>query len=246
MAYRRGRTKTSYFPLFAALLILFSLSSQAKDYTQAMGAIVCDGAIRGIATHIQLPDAFDVNQSIIVTAAHVLYNPLRDQLFSQCHYRPHNKRLSGIAFEAISKHNYSVQNKDKIAQAINDLIFIRLKNRTHQPSLKLTKGFSSKVSEFYFINPIADGFKQTSCQKIDHPHLTNDKLLLHDCPAKKGTSGSPIIDSKSGEIIAVHGGRFTVKVAKNGGENTQWIGQARRIDLLAASHLNRLTSEQIN
>jgi V8-like Glu-specific endopeptidase len=246
VAYRHGRTKTSYLPLITALFMLCSLSSQAKDYTQAVGAVVCDGAIRGIATHIQLPDASNANQSIIVTAAHVLYNPLRDQLFNQCHYRPHNKRLSGIAFEAISKHNYSVKNKDKIAQAVNDLVFIRLKKRAHQPSLKLTEDLFSKVSEFSFINPIADGFKQTSCQKIDHPHLTNDRLLLHDCPAKKGTSGSPIIDSKSGEIIAVHGGRLTVKVAKNGDENTPWIGQARRIDLIAASLLNRLTSEQIN
>lgn len=246
VAYKHGRTKSSYLTLIAPLLMLFSLSSQAKDYTQAVGTVVCDGAIRGIATHIQLPDTFDADQSIIVTAAHVLYNPQRDQLFNQCHYRPHNKRLSGIAFEAISKHNYSVKNKDKIAQAVNDLIFIRLKNRVHQPSLKLAEDLFSEVSEFSFINPILGGFKQTSCEKIGHPDLTNDKLLLHDCPAEKGTSGSPVINNKSGEIIAVHGGRFTIQKANNGIENTQWIGQARRVDLLALRLFNRLTSGKIN
>ena len=246
MAYRHGRTKTSYLPLITALLMLCSLSSQAKDYTQAVGAVVCDGAIRGIATHIQLPHGFDPNQSVIVTAAHVIYNPQTDKLFSQCHYRPQNKRLSGIEFKTVSAHSYSVNNKAKIAQAEGDLVFIQLKNRAHQPALKLSEDLFSKVSEFSFINPILDGFKQTGCQKIDHPYLTNNKLLLHNCPAEKGTSGSPVIDSKSGEIIAVHGGRFAVQTAKNGDENTEWIGQARRIDLIALSLLNRLTSEKIN
>jgi hypothetical protein len=38
------------------------------------------------------------------------------------------------------------------------------------------------------------------------------------------------VDSTSGDIIAVHGGRFAVQTAKNGEENTQWIGQAKRIN----------------
>jgi V8-like Glu-specific endopeptidase len=224
-----GRTNANFLALVTALFILCSLPTQAKDYTQAVGTIYCDGAIRGIATHIDtLKDSHD--QSVIMTAAHVLYSPQTDQLFNQCHYRPQNKRLSGIAFETISAHNYSVKNKDKIAQAESDLVFIRLKNRAHQPKLKLAQDFYNVASKFSLISSDLDGFKLTRCNKIDHPNLNSDKLLLHNCPVQQGSSGSPILDSGSREVIAIHGGRFSVQTAKNGKENTKWIGQARRID----------------
>jgi V8-like Glu-specific endopeptidase len=210
--------------------MLCSLPTQAKDYTQAVGTIYCDGGTRGIATHIQPPQGFDPNQSVIVTAAHVIYDPQTDQLFNQCDYRPQNKRLSGLGFKTISTHSYSVNNKDKIAQAESDLVFIQLKNRAHQPTLRLAEKISSSIVEFSLISPYAGNFKQTQCQKINHPHLKNDQLLLHNCSVQEGSSGSPIVDSTSGDIIAVHGGRFAVQTAKNGEENTQWIGQAKRIN----------------
>ena len=236
MKYTLGRTNASLLILVTALFMLFSLPTQAKDYTQAVGTIFCDGGVRGIATHIQSLQDFDPNQSVIVTAAHVIYDPQTDQLFNQCNYRPQNKRLNSIAFEAISKHNYSVNNKDKIAQAESDLVFIRLKNKAHQPTLRLAEN-SSSIVEFSMISPYVGNFKQTQCQKINHPHLKNDQLLLHNCSVQEGSSGSPIVDSTSGDIIAVHGGRFAVQTAKNGEENTQMIGQARSIDALAYSHL---------
>ena len=229
MTTRQGRTDTSFLALVFALFLLISPSTQAKDDSQALGTIYCDGGIRGIATHIQLPQGFDPNQSVIATAAHVLYSPQTDQLFNQCHYRPQNKRLSGIGFETVSSNSYSVNNKDKIAQAESDLVFIRLKNRAHQPRLKLAQDVSNAASEFSLISSDLDGFKLTRCSKIDHPHLNSDKLLLHNCPVQQGSSGSPLLNDSS-EIIAVHGGRFTVQTAKNGEENTEWIGQARRID----------------
>jgi hypothetical protein len=223
-----GRTNANFLALVTALFILCSLPTQAKDYTQAVGTIYCDGAIRGIATHIDtLKDSQD--QSVIMTAAHVLYNPQTDQLFNQCHYRPQNKRLSGIAFETISAHNYSVKNKDKIAQAESDLVFIRLKNRAHQPKLKLAQDFYNVESKFSLISSDLDGFKLTRCNKIDHPHLNSDKLLLHNCPVQQGSSGSPLLNA-SGDVIAIHGGRFTVQIAKDSKESAEWIGQARRVD----------------
>ena len=236
MKYTLGRTNASLLILVTAVFMLCSLPTQAKDYTQAVGTIFCDGGVRGIATHIQSLQDFDPNQSVIVTAAHVIYDPQTDQLYNQCNYRPQNKRLSSIAFETISFHSYSVNNKDKIAQAESDLVFIRLKNRAHQPTLRLAEN-SSSIVEFSLISPYADSFKQTQCQKINHPHLKNDQLLLHNCSVQEGSSGSPIVDSTSGDIIAVHGGRFAVQTAKNGEENTQWIGQARSIDALAYSIL---------
>ena len=228
MKNRLGNTDANFLAPIIALFLLFSPSTQAKDASQALGTIYCDGGIRGIATHIQSPQGVDPNQSVIVTAAHVIYNPQTDQLFNQCHYRPQNKRLSGIGFETLSSHSYSVNNKDKIAQAESDLVFIQLKKRAQQPRLKLAQDFSNAESEFSLISPDLDGFKQTRCNKINHPHLNSDKLLLHDCPVQQGSSGSPLLNA-SGDVIAIHGGRFTIQTAKNGEENTQWIGQARRI-----------------
>lgn len=224
-----GGKKNINSMLVSALLILCSLPTQAKELTQAVGTIYCDGGIRGVATHIETTQNHQ-DHSVIVTAAHVLYNPQTDQLFNQCHYRPQNKRLSGIGFEKISSHSYSVKNKDKIAQAESDVVFIRLKNRAHQPKLKLVQDFSTAESEFSLISSDLDGFKLTSCQKINHPHLNSDKLLLHNCPVQQGSSGSPILDSESGDVIAVHGGRFTIQTAKDSKESAEWIGQARRID----------------
>ena len=240
MVFRLSRRNASFLALASALLTLYSLPTQAKDFTQAVGTIYCDGGIRGIATHIQSLQGFDPNQSVVATAAHVIYDPQTDQLFKHCNYRPQNKRLSSIAFETISSHSYSVKNKDKIAQAESDLVFIRLINKAHQPTLRLAEDTSSSILEFSLISPYVGHFKQTPCQKINHPHLKNDKLLLHNCSVQEGSSGSPIVDSTSGNIIAVHGGRFAVQTAKNGEENTEWIGQARRINWLTHSLLNTL------
>lgn len=246
MKYRLGRTNASFLTLVTVLFMLCSIPSQAGDYTQAVGTIYCDGGIRGIATHIQLPPNFKDNDSVIVTAAHVLYNPQTDQLFNQCDYRPQNKRLSGIGFETVSAHKYSVKNRDKIAQAESDLVFIKLKNTAHQSALKLAQNFSNKVSEFSFIGPNLDSFKQTKCQKINHPQLASDALLLHNCTVQQGSSGSPILDSVSGDIIAVHGGRFTLQTAKDSKENTEWIGQARRIDFQTHNALGHIINREIN
>jgi V8-like Glu-specific endopeptidase len=208
-----------------------------------VGTIICDGGIRGVATHIQLPDGFDTDHSVIVSAAHVLYDPQTNQLFNQCHYRPQNKRLSGIGFKAISALKYSVQEMDKIAQAEGDIVFIELKSTAYQPALKLRQDTSNAFTNLVLIGPYADSFKQTKCHKINHHYLKNNKLLLHSCAVKEGDSGSPIIDSERGEIIAVHGGRLAIQTTKESTTEKQWMGQARRIDITALKLLSRLTSE---
>ena len=245
MTNRIGSIDANFIAPVIALFLLIAPSTQAKDDTQAIGTIHCDGGIRGIATHIETTKNYQ-DHSVIVTAAHVLYNSQTDQLFNQCHYRPQNKRLSGIAFNVISKHNYSVTNKDKIAQAEGDLVFIQLKNKAHQPRLKLAKDFSIKVLDLSFIGPNLDSFKQTKCQTINYPQLASDALLLHNCLVQKGSSGSPILDSESGDVIAVHGGRFTVQTAKDSKESTEWIGQARRIDFQTHNALSQIISRVIN
>ena len=220
MKYKTGRINASLLTLATALFTFYSLPIQAKDSA--------------------------ANHSVIVTAAHVIYDPQTDQIFNQCDYRPQNKRLSSIAFKAISKHNYSVNNKDKIAQAESDLVFIQLKNKAHQPTLRLTEKISNSIVEFSLISPYAGNFKQTQCQKINHPHLKNDQLLLHNCAVQGGSSGSPIVDSASGNVIAVHGGRFNIQKNKSSDKKPQLIGQGRRISPSIHRSLNQLLTNQLN
>jgi hypothetical protein len=239
----RGRINTGFLALVTALFMLSSLPIQARDYTQAVGTIFCDGGIRGIATHIQSPQNFDPNQSVIVTAAHVIYDPKTDEPFDQCLYRPQNKRLGGIEFQTISQHSYSITNSDKVDQAESDLIFIRLKHRAYQPTLNLITDFI-EVSKFSFIGSDLELFRQSQCQTINHPYVTSKKLLLHNCPVGMGSSGSPIIHSHSNEIMAVHGGRFSIQTDSISDRPQQWIGQARRIDPSIHSALIDLLSAQ--
>ena len=243
MRNRSSLNKQSFLKLLSSLLIFNPMPLIAEDYTQAVGTIYCDGGIRGIATHIKVPKDFAANHSVIVTAAHVIYNPQTDQLFSQCDYRPQNKRLGGIEFKTISAHNYSTKNSDKVDQAESDLIFIKLKHRAYQPTLKLSKNFSNEASKLSFISSDLDNFKQTECQKINNTHVTSDKLLLHNCPADVGSSGSPIIDGQSSELVAVNGGRFNFQTTKNSHKDPQWIGQARRIDSMIDLSLRSLGLE---
>ena len=72
MKYKTGRINASLLTLATALFTFYSLPIQAKDYTQALGTIYCDGGVRGIATHIKLAKDSAANHSVIVTAAHVI------------------------------------------------------------------------------------------------------------------------------------------------------------------------------
>ena len=66
------------------------------EMLKSVGTIYCDGALRGSATHVYT--ATKTHPSVIVTAAHVLYNRVDGQAFKDCSYRPQNKRLTAIPF----------------------------------------------------------------------------------------------------------------------------------------------------
>jgi len=53
--------------------------------------------------------------------------------------------------------------------------------------------------------------------------------VLHNGPVQQGSAGRPLLNA-SGDVIAIHGGRFTVQTAKDSKESAEWIGQARRVD----------------
>ena len=89
----------------------------------AVGTIICDGGLRGTATHIK-SSSTDANQSIIITAAHILFDVKSGNRYASCSYLPKNKRLSAISFKTISEHNFDPSNSNKIAQSESDIVFV--------------------------------------------------------------------------------------------------------------------------
>jgi len=228
-----------YLQAVCALLCLASLHGQATDFTKALGTVYCDGGIRGTASHIALPKQYKNNQSIIVTAAHVLYDKHTDSLFKDCYYRPQNKRLSNITFAKISAHSYSAKAENKIAQAENDIVFIQLKHRAYQPALALSQSKIGRAGALSLlgVNPSKNpDFVSSDCQQLHFDAVLDQKLLLHNCPSKSGDSGAPILDNKSGEIIAVHGGRLNLKLHRQATNQGNWVKQGRLIDPATIKH----------
>jgi len=236
-------SKLTIRPLQAVcvLLCLSPLHGQAADFTKAVGTVYCDGGIRGTASHIALSEKLQNKQSIILTAAHVLYNKQTAKPFKDCYYRPQNKRLSSIAFEQISAHSYSTNSKNKITQAENDIVFIKLKRKIHQPTLSLFQTKTDKSNKLLLIGLNLDQqsiFESNRCQQLNSDALSNQKLLLHNCPSKGGDSGAPIIDRDSGEIVGVHGGKLNFQPSGNTADLGKWINQGRRIDSQTIEYLN--------
>jgi len=229
------------------LISFFASNLQASELQNALGTIFCDGAVRGTASHIESPSGYQSNHSVVVTAAHVIYNQQTDQPFSACFYRPQNKRLSAIGFKAVSTHRYSTKNIDKIAQAEGDIVFIQLKQKAYQPTLNLSENFLSNSKQLTLLHldpnqPI--DFTYSHCQQINHSYLKSYKLVLHNCPAQKGSSGSPIIERDSGRIFAIHGGRFNIKINSDNKQSKNWVGQARRIDAATLETLKNITKNK--
>ena len=220
-----------------------------KKLLRSVGTIFCDGGLRGTATHIKT--ALRQDRSIILTAAHVLFDQKTCALFQQCHYRPENRRLGGIGFAAISKHQYNPASKNKIRQAETDIVFVALKKKAYQKSLNLAKPNNTVINTIQLLGYNADS--QTislsdNCTGFESGSFVSEQLLLHNCDAHSGASGGPIISATEHDdnktIIAVHGGTLMSAtfstdnlVAGAKVDPEQWINQARIID---KALLNRL------
>ena len=231
MKFRAGITKGGFLPLLSALFLLGLHPSQAAEYTRALGTIYCDGGIRGTASHISLPKNYQHSQSVILTAAHVMFNQHSGKPYKQCAYLPHNKRLSGIAFETLSVHNYPIESSDKIAQASRDIVFVKLKHRVHQPTLSLAKNASTNAENLLLLSISHKdnaNFESWECQQLHYQNFPQDQILLHNCPSKAGDSGAPILDSNKGTIVAIHGGRLNLGVKDQQLKSNIWVKQARR------------------
>ncbi|MGB2155010.1 MAG: hypothetical protein ACPHVT_06010, partial [Porticoccaceae bacterium] len=69
---------------------------------KTVGTVFCDGGLRGTAAHVGLGSETEANRpSIIITAAHVLFDTKTGLPFTDCSYRPENRRLKSIAFAEV-------------------------------------------------------------------------------------------------------------------------------------------------
>jgi V8-like Glu-specific endopeptidase len=213
----------------------------------AVGTIICDGGLRGTATHIR-SSLIDTSHAIIVTAAHILFDAKSGKNYSSCSYLPENKRLSAISFESISEHSFDPTNTDKIAQSENDIVFVALTWPPQQPALLLedTKSIGGgKLSLLGYNSSQNQLTESADCKAYSSTQFASEKLFLHDCDAKSGASGGPLLlqisKDQPAKLIAVHGGTLLVNgiagvetssASRDGAvaNPERWINQARRVD----------------
>ena len=234
--------------------LILSPQQQSQPESNAMaavGTIICDGRLRGTATHIKSPST-DTNQSIIVTAAHVLFDVKSGKEYASCSYLPKNKRLSAISFKTISTHSFDPFNRDKIAQSESDIVFVALNRALQQPALLLSESPATgngRLSLLGYNSSQNHLTKSADCKQYGSVQFASEKLLLHDCDARSGASGGPLLlqsgKDQPAKLIAVHGGTLLIngmgEAASKSNSNSasrdgavadpeRWINQARRVD----------------
>ena len=220
------------------------------EHLKPMGTIFCDGRLRGTAIHVFTPLHKTLTSgSIIVTAAHVLYDPKTAEPFNKCVYRPENKRLTKVGFADISLHQFNPKSEDKLRQAESDIVFIRLKKRLIQPTFTFSAG-NTIGRELLLIgyNSDENNISQSEdCYQFTSQNFASKKLLLHDCDANSGASGGAILDAITGGLVGVHGGTLLVNELQSprGGalrgsrvDPEKLINQARKIDHRAVETLS--------
>lgn len=228
--------------LLIGLPVLVSAKSP-ESLLDAVGTIYCDGKVRGSAAHISPRQEIADDLALVVTAAHTLFDLQSGQPYQACEYRPQNKRLSGIAVNRISKHGYLTTDTDKIEQAEQDIAFLMLSHRPRQPALHLrqqSQPISGPLTIIAYHAKLGDITTSELCQLIDTDQPPNSALLLHNCQAGAGTSGAPIVDLSSGEIVAIHGGALVfdwaggaqrlAAIDRDQIDPSRWINQGRIID----------------
>ena len=214
------------------------------EMLKSVGTIYCDGALRGSATHVY--SATTNHRSVIVTAAHVLYNQVDGQVFKDCSYRPQNKRLRGIPFAEIDRHSYQPLSKNRLNQSENDVVFVALKYRLYAPSMRLSIEYfrKDKLSLVAYNGTVDAMHLAENCMRFFSVRFASDQLILHNCDAQAGASGGALLDRSHKNVIAVHGGTFFVRsqtvnhssnalsVAPAGSRANpeSWINHARKVD----------------
>jgi V8-like Glu-specific endopeptidase len=223
-----------------------------KHLLGGVGTVFCDGALRGTAAQIQIDAmSFKHAPTIIVTAAHVLFDANSGKPFADCRYRPQNKRLRSVPFDKISTHSYQPVDGDKLRQSETDIVFVALQHRVYDTGFKLSSSATTDELLLLGYNDSTDNIDLSgSCRQYQSQKFNHVGLLLHDCDSTAGASGGPLLAAAHGDIrnkkkyqvIAVHGGTLaSIDQAAPGARAhaEQWINQARKIDSIILGRLKR-------
>lgn len=199
---------------------------------ESAGTVICDGAVRGTATLIE--HARQDKYSLIVTAAHVLYDLVSGKPYEECSYAPHHQRLSTVTFATVAAHNFNPLEPDKLLQSKTDLVFVLLQYRVEQSARKLdaTQNFGdlSLVGYNAELNQLS---LSDDCRQFESAQFSSSVLLLHDCDASGGSSGGALFTDGNESLIAIHGGTLFVRHSLPAGSQARpehWINEARLID----------------
>ena len=199
----------------------------------ASGTIFCDGLIRGTGLHI---DKSSRKHSIIITAAHVLYDDSSENLFEKCSYRPNNMRLQAVSFAELSKHGYSPHDRNKIKQSEADIVFVALTRNLHQPVFHLSEERPKlkDVKSSEGLSVIAyDNIKNrieisAECGLVRETSFISNLLVFHNCPTGPGSSGAPIIVINQVKFIGIHGGTLLIRKENLTSKHTKNIYRLRQ------------------
>ena len=237
-----------FYSLFVSFFIESAILGDSDEREQApdavlsfVGTIFCDGGVRGTGAHIKHPLISDNNSPyIIVTAAHVLFQPNTSKIFEACAYRPKGNRLSAINFEKISPFEYRPLSQTKLEQASTDLVFISLKSKPRGTAITLKERHTNSDLRLVGYNQNQDNISMSGkCSSFSSSSFPSEKLLLHNCDGGSGSSGGPILDQKTNSISGIHGGTLFIKNGSNVSgtprsnlmpDAESFINQGRRVD----------------
>ena len=219
----------------------------------ASGTIFCDGFVRGNGLHIYRSAR---QHSIIITAAHLIFDESSKDLFERCSYRPNNMRLQEVPFADLSTYGYSPYDLDTVKQSETDLAFVALTRKLYQSAFHL----STKRTNVKRVDPSQTlrliAYNSTTnqievseaCESIESPNFTNKSLILHNCPAGPGSSGALIIDTNDNRLIGIHGGTLLIhkEILSSGKTNSiSRLRQGRIIDAEVLAAFEKFRSDAL-
>ncbi|MGB2451265.1 MAG: trypsin-like serine peptidase, partial [Porticoccaceae bacterium] len=181
--------------------------------------------------------------------AHVLFDTKTGLPFTDCSYRPQNRRLKSIAFAEVSPHSYQPNTDDKMRQSETDIVFVALRRSLQQKPLHLALPQQAQTLQLLGYNPSNERITISGqCHAYRSSSFVSEHLLLHNCDAESGSSGGPLLEKTTFDgsqgiqntVVAIHGGTLSNSGQYAPGARAQperWINQARKVD---AALLQRL------
>ncbi|MAH72537.1 MAG: hypothetical protein CBC09_00300 [Cellvibrionales bacterium TMED49] len=221
--------------------------NQTKISLEAVGTIFCDGAIRGTASHVHHERK---EHSIVLTAAHVLFDPTTRSAFRTCSYRASNARFQNFPISKISTPRKILQDSYALEGMKRDWVFASLNNKLYAPALQLRRDLQESLPStkknlsitMLAYDKHADKIRKIEdCGTMQSYNIEDPSVLIHNCGHGSGFSGAPLLDTRTRELLGVHGGRLVLSKPPN--DNiVDILGQARLIDNEVLNELRRFSA----